>query len=138
MSKQYRSKEALGNNNNQVIGERVFPEGSAVVLNAHYFIKDIDIHSIKSYSWKQKSDDNLRVENLTNENTQNLSFTAPYIEGSEVGTTLNFELTTTYIDGKITTHNASVVIKKVQRAIIFQGGVSLGALRSWSVPGFGW
>jgi hypothetical protein len=29
MSKQYRSKEALGNGNNQVIGEWIFPEGSS-------------------------------------------------------------------------------------------------------------
>jgi predicted acylesterase/phospholipase RssA len=40
---------------------------------------------------------------------------------------LNFELTTTDDKGKITTHDASVIVKRVHRAIIFQGGVSLGA-----------
>lgn len=126
------SKEASGNDNenednHQILLERVFPEGSIVVLNAHDFIKNIDKHSIGSYSWKQENDNNPLVENLTGENTQNLSFTAPYIEGNRVYSILNFELTTKDINGKKATHNAKVIIKRVQRAMIFQGGASLGA-----------
>ncbi|HZD34456.1 MAG TPA: hypothetical protein VE130_04570 [Nitrososphaeraceae archaeon] len=50
------SKDTLGNGNEnedsaQVILKRVFPEGSIVVLDAHDFIKNIDMHSIRSYSW---------------------------------------------------------------------------------------
>ena len=132
MSKQYRGNEALGNgskneDNNQAILERTLPEGSTVVLSARDFLEDIDNQDIKSFSWKQKNDDILQVENLTNENTQSPSFGAPYIEGNEVCTTLNFDLTTTDIEGIVTTHNAKVIIKRVQRAIIFQGGASLGA-----------
>jgi NTE family protein len=120
-------KDNENEDNDQVILERVFPEGSIVVLNAHDFVKNIDKHSIGTYSWKQKNDNNPLVENLTDENTQNLSFTAPYIEGNRVYNILNFELTTKDINGKKATHNAKVIIKRVQRAMIFQGGASLGA-----------
>ena len=58
-----------------------------------------------------------------------LSFTAPYVKGSDLNTTLSFELTITDKDGKTrnSPYNANVIVKRVQRAIIFQGGVALGA-----------
>jgi predicted acylesterase/phospholipase RssA len=98
-------------------------EGSTVVLDAQDFIKDIDTN--KSYSWKQTK--GISVADLRNETTHRFSFTAPYILDNKVNTTLSFELTATDNSGKTSTHNANVIVKRVHRAIIFQGGVSLGA-----------
>jgi hypothetical protein len=58
-----------------------------------------------------------------------ISFTAPYVKGDHVNTKLSFELTVKYNGDKIKdrSYNVSVIVKRVQRAIIFQGGVSLGA-----------
>src|SRR5690242_5130284 len=103
-----------------------FSEGSKVVLNAHDILQGRDISTIKYYSWKQASS-NMPVADLHNENTQSVSFTAPYIKDNAVNISLNFELTTTDDNGNTAIHNAKVTVKRVQRAIIFQGGVSLGA-----------
>lgn len=100
-------------------------EGSKVILDAHDFIQDRDINTIKSYSWKQPG--GILVVDLHNANTQSVSFTAPYIKDNAVNISLNFELTTTDDSGNTTMHNTKVIVKRVQRAIIFQGGVSLGA-----------
>jgi predicted acylesterase/phospholipase RssA len=56
------------------------------------------------------------------------SFTAPYVKGSNINTRLTFELNTKDISGKSgVTYTASVVVKRVHRAVIFQGGVALEA-----------
>jgi len=99
-------------------------EGSTVVLDVQDFIKDIDIN--KSYSCKQTK--GISVADLHNETTHSFAFTAPYILDNEVNTSLSFELTATdNSGGKTSAHNANVIVKRVHRAIIFQGGVSLGA-----------
>jgi NTE family protein len=99
-------------------------EGSKVILNAQEFMKDIDTTN-KSYSCKQTK--GISVDDLRNETTHSFSFTAPYILDNKVNTSLSFELTSTDNSGKTSTHNANVIVKRVHRAIIFQGGVSLGA-----------
>ncbi len=107
---------------------QTFAEGSTVVIDALDFIQDMDIDTIKSFSWKQKITNNsMIITDMIDERTRNLSFTAPYIEGNEINSILKFELET--IDNKNTKviHDASVVVKRVHRAIIFQGGASLGA-----------
>jgi hypothetical protein len=82
-------------------------EGSIVVLDAHEFINDKEIDTIKDYSWIQTG--GVPAVDINNENTYSFSFTAPYIKGDDVNTTLSFQLTTTDNRGKATTHNANVI-----------------------------
>ena len=126
-----KDKSAIPKNRNdstdvkQSLDFNYVSEGSKVILDAHDFIQDRDINTIKSYSWKQPG--GILVVDLHNANTQSVSFTAPYIKDNAVNISLNFELTTTDDNGITTMHNTKVIVKRVQRAIIFQGGVSLGA-----------
>ncbi|HET6717556.1 MAG TPA: patatin-like phospholipase family protein [Nitrososphaeraceae archaeon] len=64
---------------------------------------------------------------VSNEKAHSFSFTAPYVKGDNTNTRLSFQLTTTTYSGKIATHIANLIVKKIHRAIIFQGGVALGA-----------
>ena len=104
-------------------------EGSDVHLDARDFLDSSDIHhhSSHSYFWQQTGDAPL-IANFSKYDLV-FSFRAPYIrDNKEVKTHLNFELTVTDKNsGKSPTHNVIVIVKRVQRAIIFQGGVSLGA-----------
>ena len=105
-------------------------EGTKVILDTYNFIKDInDTNNSYSYSWKQTEGIPVVFDN-TIENTHSFSFTAPYLEGHDVNHTLRFKLTITDNNsGKtiIPNSNLNVIVKRVHRAIIFQGGVSLGA-----------
>ena len=64
---------------------QIVSEGSVVVLDALDLIGDVDTGSIKSYSWKRKTDDSVTDSRV-------FSFTAPYVEGDRTNTTLGFEL----------------------------------------------
>jgi len=101
---------------------QIVSEGSVVVLDALDLIGDVDTGSIKSYSWKQKTDDSVTDSRV-------FSFTAPYVEGDRTNTTLGFELRIRDKDGrtKNSPYNVDVIVKRVHRAIIFQGGAALGA-----------
>lgn len=114
--------------------EYVAPEGSTVVLDALEFTmhkhtnnkRSSDENTPKFASWDQTREDTIQVSNLTKaQNDRVYWFKAPYlIEENAVTTTLNFKLK---IVGEETPHQVKVVVKRVQRAIIFQGGVALGA-----------
>ena len=105
----------------------VVSEGSMVVLEARDLLKNIDGNSITQYSWNQTNDISLDNDNLVKENSS-FSFTAPYVKGSDPYTRLGFELVIKNNSDKTRNHyNANVIVKRVHRAIIFQGGVALGA-----------
>ena len=124
-----KDKDEISKNSNKTDAKQslefsqTVSEGSTVVLDVQDFMKDIDTN--KSYSCKQTK--GISVADLRNETTHSFSFTAPYILDNKVNTSLSFELTAADNNGKTSTHNANVIVKRVHRAIIFQGGVSLGA-----------
>ena len=112
------------------VSKYIVSEGSGVILDARDFVKDIGTtNSIKNYSWKPSIDTHLNIDDSIKNDNSILSFTAPCFGGSEVNTTLGFELTITYKDGEKVNppYTVNVIVKRVQRAIIFQGGVALGA-----------
>lgn len=122
------------NNNNaeenqQPVFEQVVSEGSTVVLNASDLITDVEstTNTIKNYSWNPPKDILNIIDNVKDNSI--FSFTAPYVKDNDLYTTLNFELTITEKDGKIrnSPYKANVIVKRVHRAVIFQGGVALGA-----------
>jgi NTE family protein len=127
MTTEGKDKKEISKNSNKRSSDFNYTvsEGSTVVLDAYEFISDKEISTIKDYSWEQTS--GIPVIEVGNENVHSFSFTAPYVKGNNVNTSLSFQLTTTNNSGKITTHNANVIVKQVHRAIIFQGGVALGA-----------
>lgn len=105
----------------------VFSEGSTAVLNAHDFLKNKK--NIETYSWKQIKTNTANIldaDGITKD--QFFSFNAPYINNNQINTKLYFQLTTKDKDGKtIEQPIVNVVVKRVYRAMIFQGGVALGA-----------
>jgi NTE family protein len=111
--------------------DQTVSEGSTVVLNGNGSTTNHN-RKITSYSWTFVSDKNYEI-NLTNTNTANPEFKAPYIIDEESGhikpsITLTFQLKVS--DDKGLSSNPSEVnikVKRVQKAIIFQGGASLGA-----------
>jgi NTE family protein len=117
----------------------VVSEGSIVLLEARDLVKDIDTNSIKYYSWEQTA--GIPIANDDVKDKSSFSFTAPYVKDSHSNTTANntatppaysnlsFRLTITDNDGKTrgSPYNADIIVKRVHRAIIFQGGVALGA-----------
>src|SRR5215467_7540070 len=75
--------------------KQIASEGSLVILDARELIEDIDTaNSIKSCSWNQVRirGTPLNTDDSNKDNKSILSFTAPYIEGNELTTTLSFEL----------------------------------------------
>ena len=123
--------------------KRVVSEGSTILLDARDLVKDVDINSIKYYLWEQTDENGIPVANDDgkDKDKSSFSFTASYVKDSEANTTttakntatqptytnLGVRLTITDNDGKDSPYNANVIVKRVHRAIIFQGGVALGA-----------
>jgi NTE family protein len=128
--------------------KRVVSEGSTVVLDVRDLIKDIDnISSTKRYLWKQTTGIPIAIDDVKDKS--NFSFIAPYVEDNDLDnnadttnsttytntaippayTKLSFQLTIADNDDKTKDplYNVDVIVKRVQRAIIFQGGVALGA-----------
>jgi NTE family protein len=116
--------------------EHVVSEGSVVVLDALKIIGDVDTKSIKSYSWKPHTDIHLDIDDGATDKPV-ISFTAPYVKGASLSTQgnrlntqgLSFTLTVTDKDSKTRSSifNVDIIVKRVHRAIIFQGGAALGA-----------
>src|SRR5215208_4090426 len=118
--------------------EYVVPEGSRVILDAREFTMGkrtdnttpYDENKVKFDSYEQ-TDKNMHVDLTKEQNDWIYSFKAPYVRGeNRITTTLNFKLS--IIDkntdnNKPVQYDTKVVVKRVQRAIIFQGGVALGA-----------
>jgi predicted acylesterase/phospholipase RssA len=112
--------------------DQTVSEGSTVVL--HGSGSPADSTTKLSHFWKQVSDGNYDV-NLDNEKKQNLTFKAPYIIDDEnsdivkISTTLRFRLIVSDDNTGKTSGPAyvNITVRRVQRAIIFQGGVALGA-----------
>jgi hypothetical protein len=96
------------------------------------FISEKDINNTDSFTFLScEKTSGIPVENLHQENDRIFSFKAPYLrDNDEVNTVLHFKLTfkdkNDSSDRKIT-HDAKVIVKRVHRAMIFQGGVALGA-----------
>ena len=113
--------------------DQTVSEGSTVVLNGNGFSADHRQTTIVSYSWKQISDGKYNI-NLENGNQQNPTFKAPYIidDGNpnkvKTSATLKFQLIVSDNSDKSSEPAyVNIKVKRVQRALIFQGGVALGA-----------
>ena len=79
------------------------------------------------YSWKQTDHMYIANDNRVKDNSS-FSFTAPYVKGYDLNISLGFELTIKDNNGKTRNpYYANVIVKRVHGAIIFQGGVALGA-----------
>src|SRR6266496_2583380 len=101
-------------------------EGSDVVLDAYDFVKsDLPIDKKTSFDWSQLSGP--RVINLINEKTQRPAFRAPYLEKRDFTADLKFSLTIRNNNNETIKHPVTVTVKRVHRALILQGAVSLGA-----------
>ena len=105
-------------------------EGSTIILDLRQFLNDNDVsqHNLKSHSFVSCTQTSGIPIGSLEENHQTISFKAPYVRDNDVYTRLEFELRTATNDtNDITTHRVNVIVKRVQRAIVFQGGVALGA-----------
>src|SRR5215467_644583 len=103
----------------------IVSEGAAVVLDAQDLMKSTDIKSVKDFSWEQTGGPTAVIQ--SDNRSRTLSFVAPYVRGENLSIRLSFELTADYDVNKSTVYTANIMVKRVQRAIIFQGGVALGA-----------
>ena len=107
--------------------------GSTFVFDMGAFISEKDLNNTDSFTFLSCETNQAvyTVENLHQETDRIFSFKAPYLRhNDEVNTVLHFKLTfkdkNDSSDRKIT-HDAKVIVKRVHRAMIFQGGVALGA-----------
>ena len=110
--------------------KRVVSEGSTVILDVHDLVKDIDkINSIKHCLWKQT--EGTPVVTAEVKDKKQISFIAPYVKNNDARhfahDKLSIQLTIKEDDGKTknSAYNVDIIVKRVQRAIIFQGGVAL-------------
>ncbi len=130
------SKESVGNKSTDTQSlleadaglDQTVSEGSVVVLHGSGSLADTKL----SYCWKQISGNKV---NLDSDNKQNLQFRAPYIIDDEnsgkvkISTTLRFQLIVSDDNSGNSSKPAyvNITVKRVQRAVIFQAGVALGA-----------
>src|SRR5215831_1559777 len=123
-----KDRAEISKNSKKGAYKHVVSEGSVVVLDARDIIGDEDTSSIKSYSWKPVTDIHLDINDVAKDKSI-ISFTAPYVKDNDPNMSLGFELAIADKDGKIrhSPYNANVIVKRIQRAMIFQGGVALGA-----------
>ena len=103
----------------------IVSEGVTVVLDAQDLIKSTDIDSVKDFSWKQTVGPKAVIQ--SDNRSRTFSFVAPYVRGKDLSSRLGFELTADYDVNKSIIYTANIMVKRVQRAVIFQGGVALGA-----------
>lgn len=127
-----KDKTIIPGNRKKIVQQPSFrctvSEGSRVVLNAQDLMKVTDSKSVKHYSWKQIGTDISVINDGLDSDSPSFSFTAPYVKNGELITRLTFELGTKDSSGNSgDTYKATVIIKRVHRAVIFQGGVALGA-----------
>jgi len=109
----------------------VVSEGTQVLLDARDFVKDMGTtHSIKDYLWNPPVGTHLNIDDSIKNDRTILLFTAPYVKDNDINTTLSFKLTVSSKgddEEENSPYDVNVVVKRVHRAIIFQGGVALGA-----------
>jgi len=124
-------KDGIKLKDNRRSFNRVVSEDSTVIIDVRDIVKDIDnINSIKHSSLKQTSGTPVVIED--DKDKKHFSFTAPYVKNNDLRKTaydeLSFQLTVKD-DGntKNASYNVDIIVKRVQRAVIFQGGVALGA-----------
>ena len=103
----------------------IVSECATVVLDAQDLIKSTDIESVKDFSWKQTGGPTAVIQ--SDNKSRTFSFVAPYVRGKDLSNRLSFELTADYNVNQSTIYTANIMVKRVSAAIIFQGGVALGA-----------
>lgn len=104
-------------------------EGSTVIFDLRQFLGANGSHqNVKSRSFISCRQISGIAVGEIKENDQIISFKAPYVRGDDLNTNLEFELRTGINkNDDVTAHNVNVTVKKVQRVMVFQGGVALGA-----------
>jgi NTE family protein len=110
--------------------DQIVSEGSTVTLNGHGFTTD---GREVSYLWSYVSPHIYDVT-ITEPDSPNPKFKAPYITDEDnngdirPSVTLKFRLVVSDDKGKSSSPSqVSIKVKRIQRAMIFQGGVALGA-----------
>ncbi len=118
--------------------EYVVSEGSRVILDARELTMGklsnntipYDENKVKFDSYEQ-TDKNMHIDLAKEQNDWIYSFKAPYVrDENRITTTLNFKLNIINKNAgsnKPIQYDTKVIVKRVHRAIIFQGGVALGA-----------
>src|SRR5690242_18660988 len=126
-----RTPEISKKSENQKFGfNYTVSEGSTVIFDLRQFLG-----ANGSHHQKGKSHSFLSCRQIggvavggIKENDQIISFKAPYVSSDDLNTNLEFELRTgTNKNDDVTAHNVNVTVKRVQRVMVFQGGVALGA-----------
>jgi len=109
-------------------------EGHTVIFDLRQFLNcgEFYHYNIKSYSFHSLKQISGAPVRTIKQSDQTISFKAPYLRDNDLNIKLEFELTIAAKDNKTkdmsaTIHKADVTVKRVQRAIVFQGGVALGA-----------
>jgi hypothetical protein len=151
MSKKKENDNSIGHNNNQskkissssppassLIAyagpDQVVYEGTTVTLDGTAISTDPDSNLPLSYSWVQV--DGTNTVRLNDPNTANPTFEAPYVEFNlkdkntpkNPYSKLTFELIVKDQSGKSRPPSiVNIIVKMVQRALVFQGGGALGA-----------
>jgi hypothetical protein len=115
--------------NESTVFNYIASEGSTVVFDLHDFVSNTDINTYGFTFQSCIQIDGVSTVIPHRENNYIFSFTAPYVKGNDINTKLTFELIVKDNSGKTKDlpYIASVIVKRVQRAIIFQGGAALGA-----------
>jgi hypothetical protein len=100
-------------------------EGSTVIFDLREFVSEDNLKSYFFRSCTQTS--GIPVTDLKEE-PQTISFKAPYLKDHTPHMGLEFKLQTAAKDknDNVATQRVNVIVKRVQRAVIFQGGVALG------------
>jgi NTE family protein len=127
-----KTPENIRKSENQKFGFNfTVSEGSTVIFDLRQFLgaDTVSRHqNVKSYSFLSCRQISGITVGEIKENDQIISFKAPYIRSDDLITNLEFELRTgTKKNDDITVHNVHVTVKRVQRVMVFQGGVALGA-----------
>ncbi len=129
-----KDNNKIPQNSNEIHSNKLYnynhtvSKGSRVDLDVRDFL-DKDIDDPQSYFWKQQPEDVTAIHNFSKD-TSVFSFKASYIKDDNVKTQLNFKLTITDNKNSVIPPilvNVKINVKRVQRVIVFQGGVSLGA-----------
>jgi NTE family protein len=110
--------------------EQTISEGSTVTLDGHGFTTD---GGEVTYSWSYISHKNYDII-ITDADSSNATFKAPYIKddgrNGNIKPSIKLTFQLVILDNKGRSSNPSqvnVTVKRVQRAMIFQGGVAIGA-----------
>lgn len=122
-----KSTLSTAKNDKKSTAKYTVSEGSIVIFDWREFLNSEG--DLKSYFFSSCTQTNGPPVIDLKEDPQTISFKAPYLEDNILHTGLVFklEIAAKHKNESVATHQVNVIVKRVQRAVIFQGGVALGA-----------